>query len=138
MNAHTLAEALTRVTGLFVDFGGEDFGSTSLLHVQGSSERHVLVLVDVLRAADGTLGRIFAGHGHVTVGTVPDGDSVSPPELAADAPVLDVAHPVVVGVLPVVRHEADAPVLHRGDGRSGQGRDAHVPLIGEIGLDDDI
>jgi vitamin B12 transporter len=46
MNAHTVAEVLDRVTGVFVDFSGHDFGSASLLHVQGSSERHVLVLLD--------------------------------------------------------------------------------------------
>ncbi len=46
MNAHTVAEVLDRVTGVFVDFAGHDFGSTSLLHIQGSSERHVLVLLD--------------------------------------------------------------------------------------------
>ncbi len=31
MNAHTVAEVLNRVTGVFVDFGGQDFGSSSLL-----------------------------------------------------------------------------------------------------------
>jgi vitamin B12 transporter len=46
MNAHTVAEVLERVTGIFVDFGGHDFGSTAMLQVQGSSERHVLVLLD--------------------------------------------------------------------------------------------
>src|SRR4030065_799470 len=30
MNAHTVAEVLSRVTGVFVDFAGQDFGSTSL------------------------------------------------------------------------------------------------------------
>jgi len=51
MNAHTTAEVLNRVTGLFVDFGGQDFGSISFLHIQSSihpsfPERHVLVLLD--------------------------------------------------------------------------------------------
>jgi vitamin B12 transporter len=48
MNAHTVAEVLNRVTGVFVNFGQGtgSFGSASLLKVQGSEERHVLVLVD--------------------------------------------------------------------------------------------
>ena len=51
MNAHTVAEVLNRVTGVFVDFSGQDFGSASLLHIQSSThpsspERHVLVLLD--------------------------------------------------------------------------------------------
>ncbi|MCF8095194.1 MAG: TonB-dependent receptor [Desulfobacteraceae bacterium] len=48
MNAHTVAGVLNRVTGLFVNFsqGTGTMGSTSLLHLQGSEDRHVLVLVD--------------------------------------------------------------------------------------------
>ncbi len=48
MNAHTVAEVLNRVPGLFVNFheGTGTIGSTSLLHMQGSEDRHVLVLVD--------------------------------------------------------------------------------------------
>jgi vitamin B12 transporter len=45
MNAHTVAEVLNRVTGLFVD-SNQDFGTASLLHIQGSEQRHVLVLLD--------------------------------------------------------------------------------------------
>jgi vitamin B12 transporter len=45
MNAHTVAEVLNRVPGLFVSFS-QDFGASSLLHVQGSEPRHVLVLLD--------------------------------------------------------------------------------------------
>ena len=45
MNAHTVAEALNRTPGLFVSFN-QDFGAASLISVQGSEPRHVLVLVD--------------------------------------------------------------------------------------------
>lgn len=45
MNAHTVAEVLNRVTGLFVSFN-QDFGATSLINIQGSEQRHVLVLLD--------------------------------------------------------------------------------------------
>jgi len=48
MNAHTVAEVLNRVPGLFISFaqGLGSFGSTSLISIQGSEPRHVLVLVD--------------------------------------------------------------------------------------------
>ncbi len=51
MNAHTVAEVLDRVTGIFVDFQGQDFGSVALIHIQnpiykGSPERFALVLLD--------------------------------------------------------------------------------------------
>ena len=39
-----------------------------------------------------------------------------PPELAADAPVLNVAHPLVVGVHPLPGHKAHLPALHGVDG----------------------
>ena len=45
MNAHTVAEVLNRVPGIFVNFN-QDFGATSLFHIQGSWPRHVLVLLD--------------------------------------------------------------------------------------------
>ena len=79
-----------------------------------------------------------ATHIDVALGVVPGGDAVAPPDLAADAPVLDVAHPLEIGVLPVGGDEADAAVLDGGDGRLRQGLDAHVPLVGEVGLDDGV
>jgi vitamin B12 transporter len=45
MNAHTLADILNRVPGIFVNFN-QDFGAASLLYTQGSEDRHVLVIVD--------------------------------------------------------------------------------------------
>ncbi len=46
MNAHTLAEVLNRVPGIFVNLTGQDFCSTSMIQIQGSNRRHVLVLID--------------------------------------------------------------------------------------------
>jgi vitamin B12 transporter len=45
MNAHTVAEVLNRVPGLFVN-SSQDFGAASMLHAQGSEPRHMLVLLD--------------------------------------------------------------------------------------------
>ena len=60
---------------------------------------------------------------------------MAPPQLAADAPVLDVAHPFEVGPRPVLRHEARAALLHRRDRRRCERGDLHVPLVGEVGLE---
>jgi len=46
MNAHSVAEVLDRVTGLFLDFQGHDFVSTDMLKIQGSEVNHVLILLD--------------------------------------------------------------------------------------------
>ncbi len=45
MNAHTVAEILSRVPGLYVGFN-QDFGAASQVYIQGSEQTHVLVLVD--------------------------------------------------------------------------------------------
>jgi vitamin B12 transporter len=45
MNAHTVAEILNRVPGLYVG-SNQDFGAVSQVYIQGSEQRHVLVLVD--------------------------------------------------------------------------------------------
>ncbi len=45
MNAHSVAEVLDSVPGLFVGTN-RDFGAYSLLNMQGSEPRHTLVLVD--------------------------------------------------------------------------------------------
>src|SRR5215469_4814429 len=58
-----------------------------------------------------------------------------PPQLAAHAPVADVAHPLEVGPCPALGHEACAALVHGGDRRRGERRDLHVPLVGEIGLE---
>ena len=51
MNAHTLNEVFNRVTGVFVEYQGMDFGSTALVYIQSPSHRtdmsrHTLVLLD--------------------------------------------------------------------------------------------
>jgi vitamin B12 transporter len=48
MNAHTVADVLNRIPGLFINYN-QDFGAPSLLFIQGSEERHVLVVVDGIR-----------------------------------------------------------------------------------------
>jgi vitamin B12 transporter len=48
MNAHTVADVLNRVPGLFINYN-QDFGAPSLLLSQGSEERHVLVVVDGIK-----------------------------------------------------------------------------------------
>jgi vitamin B12 transporter len=45
MNAHSVADILNRVPGLFVNFNHE-FGASSLISIQGSQQRHVLTMLD--------------------------------------------------------------------------------------------
>ena len=67
----------------------------------------VLALAGLAVNAEGRLAAVVA---------VPDGNSVSPPELTADAPVADVLHPVEVVFVETFRHEANVAVSDRLDG----------------------
>ena len=65
---------------------------------------------------------------------------MAPPELAADAPVLDVRHPVTVGVDPVGGDEIDLarPALDTFDQRQAARAEVvhlHEPLVGQVRLD---
>ena len=75
------------------------------------------------------------GDEHLVVRPVPGRDLMAPPELARDAPRLDVLHPVVIGLLPVLRHELGAALAHRRERRKAQLLGVDVPLVGEERLD---
>ena len=61
-----------------------------------------------------------------------------PPELAAHAPRLDVAHPLVIRLVPVARHEARLAALDSFHRRFRQRLRVDIPLVGQVRLDDDL
>ncbi len=63
---------------------------------------------------------------------------MAPPELAGDAPVLDVLQPLTIGGGPVLGDEAQLAPVHHVQGPFGQAFHAHEPLVGEHGLDDGV
>ena len=63
---------------------------------------------------------------------------MSPPELARDAPVADVVHPLVPGLDPVFGDDFDALFVDGGDGFFGQRLGADEPLLGDQRLDDGL
>ncbi len=65
MNAHTVAEVLNRIPGCFIA-SNQDFGAPSILHIQGSDDRHVLVLVDGIEWN-------FMGGGNPVTNSIPVG-----------------------------------------------------------------
>ncbi len=106
---------------------------------------HVFIAAQRLAWGLGLGFGFVAGHDHVAVFVVPRRDLVAPPQLAADAPVLDVVHPLVVGVDPVLGHKGHFARGHRVDGLlrnalAGGVAFAHLahghePLVGQHGLD---
>ena len=62
---------------------------------------------------------------------------MSPPQLTADTPVLDVLHPVAVGVLELRRVQADLVIHHRIEGGLSESLHLEEPLHRELGFDGD-
>ena len=56
------------------------------------------------------LGPVLAGRFDLSEGfvsSIPDRDTVAPPELSADAPVLKILHPVVIDFAPAIGRKAE-------------------------------
>ena len=61
---------------------------------------------------------------------------MSPPLLAANAPILDIAHPREINILILFGHEFDITILNRSNRRFGKRFDFYKPLISEEWFDD--
>ena len=90
------------------------------------------------RRARSRIARTRLRHGDMAVRTVPGGNLVAPPELPRDAPVADIPHPLVVGLLPELGHEARLARVRRGDRPRCEGRCLHEPLERDERLDDRV
>ena len=90
----------------------------------------------MLAAALFALGGVFALDVDVAaLVAVPRGDLVAPPQLAGNAPVMHVFHPVDIGLGEALRHELDRAVVHDADGLLGKRLHLDEPLRGDEGLD---
>ena len=69
---------------------------------------------------------------------VPGRDLMSPPDLARDAPVLDILHPRKIGVGPSFGNDPNPSLAHGLDGGLGQRLDADEPLRRKAGFDDGL
>ena len=96
---------------------------------------HVGVLLEAGGAAGAGFGRLAGHQDLAAILAVPGRDAVAPPELARDAPVADVVHPLVIGLGAVLGSELDAAVLDGADGRLGQRLGLDEPLGGDERLD---
>src|ERR1039457_585781 len=96
---------------IFCEVGGLERPAEGGEWPEGAREpgvENVGVLVEVERCAARAAERGFAGHDDLqALGAVPGGDAVAPPELARDAPIADVVHPLEVGLGPVGWDEAN-------------------------------
>src|SRR5574344_1059961 len=80
-----------------------------------------------------TASRIFPSHHHVSaLIAVPHRDSVSPPKLAGNAPILDVLEPVNIGILPFLWEESNLIISPGIKGLLSHGIHLYEPLFAQI------
>ena len=96
------------------------------------SVQHVLVLMHVMAAALGAhVGVLGKGVLPAAVLAVEHGNAVAPPQLAADAPILEVLHPGGVGLRPARGVEGDLAGFDGVKRRPLELIDGHKPLLGQ-------
>ena len=97
---------------------------------------HVLFLRDMVAAAlRAHVGVLHECIFPAAVLAVEHGDAVTPPQLAGNAPIMHVLHPVDIGLGEALRHELDRAVVHDADGLLGKRLHLDEPLRGDEGLD---
>ena len=100
---------------------------------QGRAEpgvQHIRFLNEVIRAAVRTLLRCLHGHHDLAASTAgPGRNLMTPPDLAGDAPVADIVHPVIIGVGPHLRYDFGLAGFNSIDGFFRQGLHADKPLF---------
>ena len=105
---------------------------------QGGGEpgiQHILIPGQMGAAALFALGGVLPGDVDVAaLVAVPGRDLMAPPQLAGNAPIVDVFHPVGVGLGEAFGDEFHLAVLHHPQGLLGQGLHLHEPLGGDQGL----
>ena len=97
--------------------------------------KNVLVLTSRLAAARALLDGVDGSVLPAAFIAIVHGDSMPPPQLTTDAPVLQVLKPIKVDLLPARRMELDRPVLDNTLGVFFELVDSHEPLLGEPRLE---
>ena len=99
---------------------------------------HVFVLSEndvVTKPMCSTNASLVGAYIDLVVFVIPRGNTVSPPKLTADTPVLNIAHPSEIGVFPIFRNELNIAVLDCFNSRVCERLYCHIPLVCEVGLD---
>ncbi|CCK17247.1 hypothetical protein BN136_3257 [Cronobacter universalis NCTC 9529] len=125
---------LTQRVGVFRPAEGgerpERGGEPGIQHVVVLAQRDVRGQVIFL-----THFLFAAAYIDVAFGIVPGRDTVAPPELTGDTPVLNIAHPGEVHVFVLLRHKLNIAVFYRFHRRFRQHVGTHVPLVGQHRFD---
>ena len=119
----------------FFEFGRFDGPAHSRERPERAAEprvQNVFVLMNIFAVAVRTfLNVAFGNGGAAAVGAVPGGNSVSPPQLAAYAPVADIFEPVDVDFAEAVGNEFGVAIFDSGDSWRGESFHFHEPLTAD-------
>ena len=80
------------------------------------------------------VGFFLGDDSFAALGTVISGNSMSPPELTGNTPVLDVFHPVIINLVKAFRDKFGFTAFHRFNGGLCKRLHLHKPLFGNTGL----
>ena len=97
--------------------------------------QHIFILGQFIRAAFGADRWIFFGANHLAAFTVPNRNTVSPPNLARDTPFAAVFHPVKINLVQAFGVKFYLAGTHGFDSGRGKFGHVHKPLRREIRLD---
>src|SRR5271156_5196978 len=81
-------------------------------------------------------GRLAGDGDPAAIGAMPGRNAMTPPQLARDAPVADVLHPIEECLIPIVWNENDLAGVHRVQHLGGERLGFDEPLRGNERLHD--
>ena len=97
--------------------------------------QRILILMDIGTATLGADSQVgTAGMHFATVIAVPNGDTVTPPNLAGNTPVANIIHPAGVGLGEALGHELGATIVNAIHSSLNQGLHFYEPLSRNKGL----
>jgi vitamin B12 transporter len=127
MNAHTVADVLNRIPGLFVSFS-QELGATPLISIQGSEDWHVLVMLD-------GIAWNFLSNGIVVTNTIPVG--IIERIEVVQGPASSVWGSSLGGVINIITKPAGDTIIPEIFGRASVGekrtQDYRAQIAGRIG-----
>ena len=115
-------------------FNGGEIGG-AMMHLVPPQKRLARQQAHDLDGVEGVVAFVVREPMRGQIKPVPHRDLMPPPELARDAPGLDVLEPVVIGLLPALGQDADGAALHGVKRRAHDAGGVDEPLVGQHRLD---
>ena len=101
--------------------------------------QHILILMQSLATTMSTETNILTAHSYlIALITVPDWNTMTPPELARNCPVVDIFQPIDIRLVQALRQDLDQTIFHRIQRWRSQWHHLDEPLLRDERLNDGI